>query len=185
MRADEPTDDLAIDLLKVGQGDRAAFRRVYQATAGKLLYVCQHVTRDRSTAEDVLQEVYVKVWRSAASYDAVRAQPMTWLGTIARNSAIDWYRAQTKRGPVMLADSLLFTDEPELVDQRMIREHSEQVALAMIGDLSTNEEAEISTIYIQGLTYTEAAERSGVPLATLKSRVRRTLIKLRQKLNDE
>ncbi|OYW45882.1 MAG: hypothetical protein B7Z08_01405 [Sphingomonadales bacterium 32-68-7] len=184
MRDGERSDDLALDLLQVGTGDRAAFRRVYQATAGKLLFVCQQVTRDRSAAEDVLQDVYVKVWRSAASYDAVRAHPMTWLGTIARNSAIDWYRARAKRVALTSADTLVLSDEPEPVEQRMIREQSEESALASIGDLSASEEAEVRTIYLQGLTYSQAAEQAGVPLATLKSRVRRSLAKLRQKLDD-
>ena len=177
--------DLAQDLVLAGQGDRAAFRRLYGATAPKLLRICLSVTHDRAAADDVLQDVYVKVWRSATSYDPTRSGALSWLGTIARNTAIDWYRSKPKLALPPEAAAFSMSSEPEAIDQRIIREHSEDVALSMIGELDAGEEDQLRTIYFEGLTYAALAERDGVPLGTIKSRVRRVLAKLRQKLNDE
>ena len=177
--------DLAHDLVLTGQGDRPAFRRLYGATAPKLLRICLSVTRDRAAAEDVLQDVYVKVWRSAAAYDPTRSSAFSWLGTIARNRAIDWYRSNMK--PPLAAEAAAFSmsSEAEPVDLRIIREHAEDAALSMVGELEADEEDQLRTIYFQGLTYAALAERDGLSLGTVKSRVRRVLTKLRRKLNDD
>ncbi len=94
LSSDEAGDALERDLVASGRGDRKAFRKVYAATAGRLLAICLSVTRERGAAEDVLQEVFVKIWRKASSYNPERARPMSWLATIARNSAIDWRRSR-------------------------------------------------------------------------------------------
>src|SRR6266571_2739072 len=93
MDADESRSQLSAALARVATGDRAALRLVYQDTSAKLFGVCLRILNDRSEAEDVLQEVYVTVWRKAASYDPSRASPITWLVAIARNRAIDRLRA--------------------------------------------------------------------------------------------
>ncbi|WP_163752727.1 sigma-70 family RNA polymerase sigma factor, partial [Proteus mirabilis] len=78
---------------RVAQGDRDALRCVYDSTSAKLYGVCLRISRDRETAEDILQEVYLKIWSRAGRFDAQRASPITWLCTIARNTAIDRRRA--------------------------------------------------------------------------------------------
>src|SRR5919197_5704491 len=85
--------ELAAALVRVAGGDRAALRLVYQDTSAKLFGVCLRILKDRSEAEDVLQEVYVTVWRKAAAFDPNRASPITWLVAVARNRAIDRLRA--------------------------------------------------------------------------------------------
>src|SRR5450432_3150263 len=80
-------------LARIPAGDRAALQIVYRLTSAKLFGVCLRILSERSEAEDVLQEVYVTVWRKAADFDASRASPMTWLIAIARNRAIDRLRA--------------------------------------------------------------------------------------------
>src|SRR5688572_31461732 len=85
--ADAARSQLAAALVRAGSGDRAALRLVYQNTSAKLFGVCLRILNDRSEAEDVLQEVYVTVWRKAAAYDPGRASPITWLVAIARNRA--------------------------------------------------------------------------------------------------
>src|SRR5471030_1363601 len=80
-------------LARIPSGDRAAMQTVYRLTSAKLFGVCLRILGERSEAEDVLQEVYVTVWRKAADFDASRASPMTWLIAIARNRAIDRLRA--------------------------------------------------------------------------------------------
>src|SRR5919201_3653669 len=85
--------ELAAALVRVAGGDRAALRMVYQDTSAKLFGVCLRILNDRSEAEDVLQDVYVTVWRKAATFDPGRASPITWMVAIARNRAIDRLRA--------------------------------------------------------------------------------------------
>src|SRR5262245_36674455 len=90
---------LAAALVRVAAGDRAALRMVYQDTSAKLFGVCLRILNNRSEAEDVLQDVYVTVWRKAGSFDPGRASPITWLVAIARNRSIDRLRssAQSRR----------------------------------------------------------------------------------------
>src|SRR5215469_680826 len=84
---------IATALARIPSGDRMALQTVYRLTSAKLFGVCLRILGERSEAEDVLQEVYVTVWRKAADFDASRASPMTWLIAIARNRSIDRLRA--------------------------------------------------------------------------------------------
>src|SRR5664280_2068876 len=89
--------DLSRLLARAGIGDRAAFATLYERTSPHLFAVVLRINRDRAQAEDILQEVYVNVWRAAQSFDALQSQPLTWLTSIARNRAIDSLRrAQTQ-----------------------------------------------------------------------------------------
>src|SRR5438093_3230929 len=93
MDAEAKRSQLAAALVRVAGGDRTALRIVYQDTSAKLFGVCLRILNDRSEAEDVLQEVYLTVWRKAGSFDPARASPISWLIAIARNRAIDRLRA--------------------------------------------------------------------------------------------
>src|SRR5229473_5987036 len=92
MDADATRSQLVAALVRVAGGDRAALRIVYQDTSAKLFGVCLRILKDRGEAEDVLQDVYLTVWRKAGSFDPARASPITWLVAIARNRAIDRLR---------------------------------------------------------------------------------------------
>src|SRR4029078_10031004 len=94
MDADATRSQLAAALARVAGGDRAALRIVYQDTSAKLFVVCLRILNDRSEAEDVLQDVYVTVWRKAGTFDPGRASPITWLVAIARNRSIDKLRTR-------------------------------------------------------------------------------------------
>src|SRR5215468_854292 len=103
------TSQLAAALARVAGGDRAALHLVYQHTCAKLFGVCLRILKDRSEAEDVLQEVYVTVWRKAASFDPGRASPITWMVAIARNRSIDRLRASAvsrRMEPIEAADAV-------------------------------------------------------------------------------
>src|SRR5213078_3280 len=93
MTADAARSQLAAALVRVAGGDRAALRMVYQDTSAKLFGVCLRILKDRSEAEDVLQDIYVTVWRKAATFDPSRASPITWLVAVARNRSIDRLRS--------------------------------------------------------------------------------------------
>ena len=93
MGAEVNRSQLTAALARVAGRDRAALQIVYEDTSAKLFGVCLRILNDRSEAEDVLQEVYLTVWRKAASFDPARASPITWLVAIARNRSIDRLRA--------------------------------------------------------------------------------------------
>src|ERR1700730_10996653 len=93
MDAETPRGQLAAALARIAAGDRAALRLVYQDTSAKLFGVCLRILKDRSEAEDVLQDVYVTVWRKAAAFDPSRASPITWLVAVARTRSIDRLRS--------------------------------------------------------------------------------------------
>lgn len=185
MEDDDSGDTLAEALVATGRGDRSAFRTVYEGTAKRLFAICLKVTRDRTAAEDVLQAVYVKIWKSAAQFDPARARPMTWLGSIARNAAIDWYRAQRPTGAVSDGSIENIPSASEAVDDRIVREEGEERALGLVHDLDEDLESQVRRIYLEGMTYAETAERDGVPIGTLKSRVRRALISIRAKMSND
>src|SRR5882757_2665387 len=109
MDADAARSQHAAALVRVASGDRAALRLIYQDTSAKLFGVCLRILKDRGEAEDVLQEVFVTVWRRAASFDPGRASPITWMVAIARNRAIDRLRATAisrRMEPIEAADAV-------------------------------------------------------------------------------
>src|SRR6476659_10881747 len=96
MDAETRRRQLVAAINRVAGGDRAALRLVYSETSAKLFGVCLRILGDRSEAEDVLQDVYLAVWRKAASFDEGVASPITWLVGIARNRSIDRLRSQAR-----------------------------------------------------------------------------------------
>jgi DNA-directed RNA polymerase specialized sigma24 family protein len=95
--------ELAQLLARAGLGDRAAFATLYERTSAHLFAVILRINRDRAQAEDMLQEVYVNVWRSAQSFDAAQSQPLTWLTSMARNRAIDSLRRAQSQPQIQAA----------------------------------------------------------------------------------
>jgi RNA polymerase sigma-70 factor (ECF subfamily) len=105
-------------LSAVAAGDRAALGDVYRMTAAKLFGVCVRILGDRAEAEDVLQDVYLTVWHKAGTFDPVRASPITWLATIARNRAIDRLRASSGRPRTEPIDEVMHLSDPAPVRYR-------------------------------------------------------------------
>src|SRR5689334_2378962 len=171
---------LAAALARVAAGDRAALRIVYQDTSAKLFGVCLRILNDRSEAEDVLQDVYVTVWGKAGSYDPARASPITWLVAIARNRAIDRLRASvvSRRMDPIEAASDVRDGAPAASE--LVQRGQENARLATcLGELEERQSTAIRAAFLDGNTYEELAQRMGVPLGTMKSWIRRGLLKLR------
>jgi RNA polymerase sigma factor (sigma-70 family) len=177
--------DLSDDLVATGLGNREAFERVYKASARKLYSLCLQITGQRNGADDVLQETFIKIWNRAPGFDPDRASAMAWLGAIARNSSIDWYRAHHRRTFVTEDAVSLILDGAESAEHRIIREQEETRALGLLGELPPDQEADLRSVFFTGLTYAELAERKGIPLNTLKSRIRRGLLSLSRKFDDD
>ncbi len=168
-------------LLGVAAGRRQALADLYSRTRAKLFGIALRILADRSEAEDALQDIYVTIWRKAGSYDPDRASPITWLATLARNRAIDRLRSAARpraSAPIEAAE-----DEP---DERQdafeaLAAGQEQVRLMRcVDELEQRQSAAIREAFFRGLTYAELAERSGVPLGTMKSWIRRGLLRLRE-----
>ncbi|KPF83795.1 RNA polymerase subunit sigma [Brevundimonas sp. AAP58] len=178
-------DELAVALVQAGQGDRSAFRTVYEATSAKLFGVCLRILPDRQSAEDVLQDTYVTVWRKAASFDASRASPITWLVTIARNRAIDRLRsAAPMKNAAPVEDAHDLADAGPLASD-VVEQADEAARLnTCLETLEDRARAVIRTAFFEGATYDELAQRENVPLGTMKSWIRRGLMRLRSCLES-
>lgn len=176
-------------LEKVAQGDQTSLREVYSLTSSKLFGICLRICRDREAAADVLQEVYIKVWHRAGRFDPAKASPITWLGTIARNTAIDFVRSQQARdGKVAMTT---WSEEPTLIlfEDRSAFETLEGAQTRWrlekcLDKLGENQGGAIRSAFFDGLTYTELADSLALPLGTIKSWVRRGLLHLRDCLGD-
>jgi RNA polymerase sigma-70 factor (ECF subfamily) len=178
-------DRLSALLNRVARGDKLALASVYEQTSAKLFGVCLRIARDRDAAEDILQNVYLKVWNRAGRFDRNRASPITWLCAIARNTAIDWVR---KHG----APRLVLSEAPDrlVADvagplEAMAAEASRAQVFDCLEALPTNEQRAIRLAFYEGSSHSELAEIMQVPLGTTKSWIRRGLNRLRGCLQDD
>jgi RNA polymerase sigma-70 factor (ECF subfamily) len=171
-------------LARVAAGDRAALRIVYDLTAAKLFGVCLRISGDRESAEDILQDVYIKVWNRAGRFDAARASPITWLCAIARNTAIDARRAS---GRVMqpIDEAADIADDRPTAPEWIEADQERSRIVKCLGALNQQQGNAIRSAFYDGFTYAELAERMKVPLGTMKSWVRRGLIQLKACLGDD
>jgi RNA polymerase sigma-70 factor (ECF subfamily) len=170
------------DLLgRVANQDRHALREVYGLTSRKLFGTCLQITGDRQSAEDILHDTYLKIWARAQTWDVARGTAMTWMLAIARNKSLDWRRAQTIR--VGLVEDVTEVGEPRpCAFESLVQQESASHIRSCISTLSYEQQHPILAAFYHGATYPELAKNTGVPLATIKSRVRRGLATLRYQL---
>ena len=180
--------ELSTLLARAGLGDRAAFATLYEKSSSHLFAVVLRICRDRAQAEDILQEVYVNVWRAACGFDAAQSQPLTWLTSIARNRAIDSLRrAQTQ--PQLQTTHSTDDEDSDVYDSTaddqpgpldLLSRASDARALSTcMQDLSAPQRQSVALAFYDGLSHAEVAEKMGEPLGTVKSWVRRALLSLK------
>ncbi len=178
-------DELAMALGRAGQGDRIAFRAVYEATSAKLFGVTLRILSDRQLAEDVLQDTYLTVWRKAGSFDPSRASPITWLVTIARNRAIDRLRSGgAARRSTPIDEAFEVADDGPSPAQSLEVGDDVRRLNDCLDQLDGRTGGAIRTAFIEGVTYDTLATRENVPLGTMKSWIRRGLLRLRACLDS-
>lgn len=168
----------------VARGERAALKTVYDLTAAKLMGVCLRICQDREGAEDVMQEVYLKVWDRAGRFDASRASPITWLCAIARNTAIDWRRARGLGEMVQVEAALELPDDRPSAEALLEAGEAQARIFDCLDALDEKPRSAIRAAFFHGRTYPELAAAAAVPLGTMKSWIRRGLLQLRGCLGD-
>jgi RNA polymerase sigma-70 factor, ECF subfamily len=177
------TEDPIADLIvKCAAQDRAAFRALYRDSSAKLMGVFLRILRERSEAEDALQELYTRVWMRAGRFDAAKGRGMTWLIAIARNLAIDRLRSR----PAPASDDGLDTveDNSPRAETRLIAEGEARRIGDCFATLEPGRAAAVRGAYLSGLSYTELAARHDVPLNTMRTWLRRSLVKLKECLDQ-
>ena len=165
------------------QRDRQAFIKLfdYYAPRVKSFLVGKGLTQ--AAADDVLQETMLAVWQKAASYDPAKAKLSTWVFTIARYKYIDRLRHEGRR-PTETADFDLHESDNVLSDDEVLHEQRQEAVQAAIANLPAKQQSVIFLSFVKGLAHNEIAERLGLPLGTVKSRIRRSFAQLREELVD-
>ncbi|MEM7214099.1 MAG: sigma-70 family RNA polymerase sigma factor [Pseudomonadota bacterium] len=175
--------ELEAMISQVALGNRSEFRNLYNATSAKLFGICLRILNNRTDAEEALQETYIKIWRSAGKFAAGSASPISWLATIARNTAIDRYRSKKPESADISEAEVIADEAPSPEANAMLSDDVGRLNDCM-GKLNEKHADALKQVYLGGWTYDEAAQKLGVPLNTVKTWIRRSLISLRECLNQ-
>lgn len=167
-------------MARLADGDQAALEEIYRATRVKLFGICLRILGDRKEAEDALQDVYVNLWQRADRYDPARASPIAWLATFARNRAIDRLRTgKVRAGAVPVDEAAPLPDETPLADMLLIDAEQAAQIHKCLAALDERTQGYIRAAFFDGCTYAQLADQAEVPLGTMKSWIRRGLMRLR------
>jgi len=177
------TDPVSALLSQVGLGNRPAFGKLYDLTSAKLFGVCLRLLRDRAEAEDALQEVFIKIWHNAAKFQQAEASPMAWLVAIARNQAIDKLRAR-RAPPAQLDEAFEVMDQGPGPEASAIAGDEKTKIDHCLEQLAPDRAEAVRAAYVEGYSYLELATRFGLPLNTLRTWLRRSLLSLRECLES-
>jgi RNA polymerase sigma-70 factor (ECF subfamily) len=179
-----------IELLeRVGQGDTRSFEELYDRLSGVLFSTAYRVLNNQVATEDVLQDVFVQIWEKAPLYNPALGKPLTWAMTLTRNKAIDRLRSTQRRNRLQENAQ----SESEILEQFDDRSSFEAVASAESGNmvrravakLSKDQRQVIELAFFSSMTQTEIAKRLKLPLGTIKARIRRGMLKLRDLVGPE
>jgi RNA polymerase sigma-70 factor (ECF subfamily) len=179
-----PTQDWGAQIAQIAAGDQTALAQFYELTNRLAFGLILRILGDRSTAEEVLLDVYTQVWRQAGNYRRERGTPLAWLTTIARTRALDRLRAgrqemQRKESLEVVADVRSFAADPEESAAR--HEHQRLVRQALAA-LTFEQRQVLELAYFSGMSHSEIAAHLGQPLGTVKTRTRLGMLKLKEML---
>ena len=178
IRANRPNADVDALLRAVAAGDRHALRTLYDRTSAKLYGICLRMLGDEGEAQDVMQEVYTTAWTKAGQFDPAKAGAITWLTVLARNRSIDRLRQRRDPGAVLEDAADVASEAPSQLD---VLEQSEDARRLehCLDELDERAQTMIRAAFFEGASYPELARREDVPLPTMKSWIRRGLLRLR------
>jgi len=181
-RGDQDKDALVVLLAEIAAGDKSAFARLYGLTNRKLFGVALRILRTRPAAEDIVQEVYFRIWRNASSFDPNLASPIAWMASIVRHCAIDTLRKQK-------LETVEFNDESERVEASVPDPADEidmaqrrAIAFAAIRKMDPAKRNLILLAYFREQSRESLAKTHGIPTGTIKTNLRRSLLELRQSI---
>lgn len=162
-----------LDMLR--RQDRKAFNYLYDNYSDALYGVVLKVVRTEETAQDLLQDIFVKIWKNIAQYDSGKGRLFTWMLNIARNTSIDFLRVN--RPEIQDIDSAVYAVEQ---NQTIYNELDSKELKEIVSQLKPEQQTLIEMVYWGGYTHEEAAQRLEMPLGTVKTRVRSALRDLRK-----
>jgi RNA polymerase sigma-70 factor (ECF subfamily) len=157
-------------------GDQSAVAQLYDRYSAVVYAVALRVLGDTGAAEDVLQEVFLQLWRNPGAFDAARGSLAPWLAVIARNRAIDFLR---KRKPETDLEDVIISVAPDLARDADRARAAEKVR-GVIGTMPPPQRSVLEMAYFEGMSHSEIASKTGEPLGTIKTRIRAGLITLRK-----
>jgi len=178
------SQDLADLMQRVARQDRAAFAALYRATSAKLFGVILRILRRRDLADEVLQEVYVRIWQHAGRFDGTRASAVTWMAAIARNAALDAVRMRTHVSMDDAPEALEVRDPGPLAPELLELGEDIDRLRRCIGDLEPERQQIVRLAYLDGLSREELSQRFGHPVPTIKTWLHRSLKRLKDCLDQ-
>lgn len=182
----EPENDRQFDaqlLSRVAGGDEAAFGALYDRFSPGLYAFILRMTQDEKETEDVLQEGFTHIWRRAATYDPARSSPFTWAVMILRNKAIDRMRVRQRMQRTVesaAAEPNRFPDSDETAAGEPERREQGAMVRSALTQIPAEQKQALELAFFTGLTHEQIADKLGAPLGTVKARIRRGLMKLRE-----
>jgi RNA polymerase sigma-70 factor, ECF subfamily len=175
---------LELVLADVAKGDHAAFRAVYDQAAPAVLGTIRRVLRDPAQSEEVMQEVLLEVWRTAARFDPSVGSASAWIMTLAHRRAVDRVRSEQRAAARELRAATATIDYDEVSDAALTTLEQERVLRCLVG-LTELQRESVTLAYYGGYSYREVAQLLGVAVGTVKTRMRDGLIRLRDCLGVE
>jgi RNA polymerase sigma-70 factor (ECF subfamily) len=170
--------ELSAWLAQAAAGDQGALRRIYQAEGSRLYGIALKILRERSAAQDALQDAFVAVWQRARQFDPARGSARVWLAAVVRHRALDLARARGRE---------TLSDDPGLGDEAITDDPTDRIAAAAdgarlahcLGGLEEKNRRSIVLAFVDGMSHAQVAEKLGLPLGTVKAWIRRGLLSLR------
>ena len=171
-------------LARIVERDERAVEELYARYSGPLYSLAYQVTRADRFAQDVVQEVFIAVWKDAARFDPTKGSVGPWLFSLARHKAIDLVRREANVRKRTADVDLTFTEAPDDVDHEVWLNLRRDRVREAIAELTDAQRQALELAFLSGLTHVEVAERLGIPLGTAKTRIRSALLRLRDVLGS-